>query len=118
MRPLGDILLRALRHTLAGVAVLAVLSMALRLHPHDLETADHSPIAAAWSADGQPPADPGQPDPDGGDACDCPCQTVHPPQRTTFDPTSGGSRLVRMLRRDVAPDHISYPPDPPPARLS
>lgn len=123
MRPPSDILFRALRHTLVGVAVLAVLSMAIGLHAHDPGTPGHgasSAMSATWAADGQDPGDPGlpDPDPDAGDACDCPCQTVHPPHGTVFDPAAAVHRLSRPQRHDIAPEHVSYPPDPPPARLS
>lgn len=123
MKPSISILIQALRHAAVGVAVLAVLMMTFRIHLHT-GTADANgcPSTAALGTildDGlADPTGPSSPDQDPSDVCDCPSPPVSVPHDTAINLFTMTSPLVRQTHRSVAPEHVSYPPDPPPARLS
>lgn len=122
MKPSISILLQALRHAAIGVAVLAVLMMSFRIHLHTgtMDAGDCPSPSAVWSILGDviDPTAPSSPDQDPSDVCDCPSPTVSMPHDTTINLFTMASRLVRLTHPFVAPENVSYPPDPPPARLS
>lgn len=118
-----SILLQALRHAAVGVAVLAVLMLSFRIHLHTgtTDAGDYPSTAVLWTILGDviaDPAEPASPDQDPGDVCDCPSPTISVPHDMAIDLYTMVSPLVRLTHLCVAPENISYPPDPPPARLS
>lgn len=120
MKPCTVILLQVLRHAAVGVAILAVLMMSFRIHLHTgtAETDDCTSTAALWTILGDTINDPTEPDQDPSDACDCPSPSVSMPHDTAISLFTTASHLVRLTHPSVAPENVSYPPDPPPARLS
>jgi hypothetical protein len=110
---------RGARHLALGVAILAVLAATLRVHLHAEHIDDHGHRHAP--AFGIAGLDLGQGgDGDCGDGCgDCQCPApvfpAAPDQAALALPDQVGSAL-RQLRQSAAPDSVSHPPDPPPAR--
>jgi len=123
MKPSISNLLQALRHVAVGVAVLAVLMMSFRIHLHAGATAtgDCPSTVALWTVLGDvitDLAEPSSPDQDPSDVCDCPSPTISVPHDTAINLFTMASPLARLTHPSVAPENVSYPPDPPPARLS
>lgn len=122
--PLG-ILLSGLRHAAIGVAVLSVLMMAFRVHLHAHPSAGcghgHDigmSLGCAIDDDAGQPSEPDAVDPDGCGSCHCPSS----PLMISGTPGIAFHVQVADLARPVhptdVPDSLSYPPDPPPVRLS
>ena len=120
-----SILIQVLRHAAVSVAVLAVLmnNFGFHLHAHPAESgncassAAHGLISCTANADSDAPSAPDF-DLDHGDACDCPAPTVSMPQDPSVILFTAAAHLVHSPELSVAPEYVSYPPDPPPARLS
>lgn len=121
MKPSIATLIQALRHAAVGVAVLAVLMMSFRIHLHRAGTvaADGcGTTTAVWTMLGDAIADPTVPDQDPGEPCDCPSPNVSAPEHTIISLFTLVVPLDRVTGPTVVPTSRSYPPDPPPARLS
>lgn len=123
MKPSLSLLIQVLRHAAVGVAVLAVLMMAFPIHLHT-DTADTGgwpSTATLWTILGDglaDPAEPASPDQDPSGACDCPSPIISVPHDMVIHLFTMASPLARLTHPSVAPENVSYPPDPPPARLS
>ncbi len=118
-------LLRGLRHGLVGLAVVAVLMAAFKLHLH--QDSDHchghpdDGVGMGLSlgcglADGSAAGD--LPDGDGCDACHCPGGSALMPEPARPVAQDGARPLRRAVPMMHLPDAVSHPPDPPPIRLS
>lgn len=123
MRPITGILLQGLRHVAIGVAVLAVLMTAFRVHVHGPSQDGHvhaDQIALGFSLDGLVGAssEPQTSDSDGCDCCTCPPSHVMTADGHGISLHTMAAALPLMVHPAAAPDSRSYPPDPPPARLS
>ena len=124
MQPHLTVLLQALRHVAVGVAVLAVLMMSFRVHLHSVGAVDSGDCTAStvvWSVLGDTitdPTEPSSPDQDRENTCDCPSPTVFASDQPVFALFTAVSPLACPTHPAGAPDNVTYPPDPPPARLS
>jgi hypothetical protein len=125
MRPLLGILLQTLRHAAVGVAVVSVLMMTLRVHLHaQIDDGHGHGHGVELSLGGMPDDEPGVPanpdvaDPDGCGSCHCPVASVMVAELPAFVFHDQVSGLARLAHPAVVPDSLSYPPDPPPVRLS
>lgn len=118
MRPFLGSLLHALRHAAVGVAVVCVLMMSLRVHAHAHTDDGHghgTELSLGTPPDGEPDA---PADPDGCGHCHCPPSSVmiaETPALAFQDQVTG---LARLAHPAAVPDSLSYPPDPPPVRLT
>jgi hypothetical protein len=125
MRPLIGILLQTLRHAAVGVAVVSVLMMTLRVHLHAQTDDGHGhgngvvmSLGGAFDDEPGVPTGPDAADPDGCGSCHCPASSVMMadiPAVSFHDQVAG---LTCLAHPAAAPDSLSYPPDPPPVRLS
>jgi len=123
MRPLVSTLAYALRHVAVGVAVLCVLMMELRVHFHahaDDEQCHGVELSLGSALDGEAgaPADPDAADQDGCGHCHCPASSVVIAETPAFAYHDQVAGLARLAHPAAVPDSLSYPPDPPPDRLS
>lgn len=125
MRPLFDMVLHGLRHAAVGVAVLSVLMMTFRVHLHAQadDGCGHShgfelSIGSALDDDPGLPAEPNAADPDGCGSCHCPTSSVTIAEIPGVAIHAQVSDLACLAHPAAVPDSRSYPPDPPPVRLS
>jgi hypothetical protein len=123
MRSLFGILLQTLRHAAVGVAVVSVLMMTLRVHLHAQIDDGHGhgvELSLGGALDDVPgtPANPDAGDPDGCGYCHCPASSVMIADIPAFVFHNQVAGLARLVHPAAAPDSLSYPPDPPPIRLS
>jgi hypothetical protein len=106
------------RQVALGIALLAVLAMALRLHVPSHVGCDHQHHSAEVQADAGPVL-PTDLDPEGCDHCSCPAP-VSGLETTSAHPVLPlpESVLSRPCQAADLPESRSYPPDPAPDRLS
>jgi hypothetical protein len=118
MHPLIRILLHSLRHAAIGAAVLAVLMTAFQIHgPSCDEHAHPGHAVTAISLDDAAPDQP-RTDSDGCTCCICPPSDALPTDACGLALPIQMVAVAHVTLTAIAPDGRSYPPDPPPVRLS
>lgn len=119
MRPFIGFLLRGLREAVVGVAIVAVLMTAFRVHLHGPagDTHVHAGDMATLALH-ETLADPQPTEPDDCSCCGClPADALLIGDHAValHTPTTP---LIGMPHPTSAADSLSYPPDPPPVRLN
>lgn len=121
MHSFVGILKQTLRHAAFGVAVMAVLMLTFRIHLH-VQAHDAHDHRADLSLGGMPDDEPGSPstpeDPDGCGHCHCPASSAVIVDIPAFVFSVQMAGSARQIHAAAAPDSPTYPPDPPPVRLS